>query len=86
MQIFHLFSTIYKLITWPSMADFAELADSESAKLTKPKPLDLCVSLSKITLAVYENQKKRSQVSLRNLVYSIQNGAYLCPKTIDITN
>lgn len=40
------------------MADFAELADSESAKLTNPKPLDLCVSLSKITLAVYKNHKK----------------------------
>jgi len=37
--------------TWPSMADIAELADSSLSKFTKPKPLDLPVSLSVITLA-----------------------------------
>lgn len=35
------------------MADSAEDADSVSEKLTKPNPLDLPVSLSVITLAIY---------------------------------
>lgn len=35
------------------MADSAEEADSVSEKLTKPNPLDLPVSLSVITLAIY---------------------------------
>ena len=37
------------------MADIAEPADSSLAKLTNPNPLDLPVSLSVITFAVYEN-------------------------------
>lgn len=47
-------------LTFPSIAESAELADSSLEKLTNPNPLDLPLSLSVITFAVKQTQTRQS--------------------------
>lgn len=61
------------VLTWPSIADRAELADSPSTKLTNPNPLDLPVSLSVMTLAEDQMQRELSNKTLPWEIYNKGN-------------
>ena len=57
---FHKLETILEVLTSPFMALMASEAFSGFAKVIKPKPLDLCVSLSLITTTKTKENKSYS--------------------------